>query len=89
MVPHNKREEEKKYHFYEELQQRIDGCNRNDIMVVMGNFNAKVGGDNEGYKCCIGRCGMGDKNDNVVRLIFLWQMAWLSQEHCFSTKIFI
>ena len=28
----------------------IDGCNRNDIVVVMGNFKAKVGGDHERYE---------------------------------------
>ena len=43
-VPHNQREKD---HFYEELQ-RIDGCNRNDIVVVViGDFNAKVGGESE------------------------------------------
>ena len=67
-TPHNEREEEEKDHFYEELQQTIDGCKRNDIVVVMGDFNAKVGGDNEGYESCIGRHGMGDKNDNGERL---------------------
>ena len=37
-------------------------------MVVMGDFNVKVGGDNEGYESCIARHGMGDKNDNGERL---------------------
>ena len=30
-APHNEREEDEKDHFYEELQQTINGCNRNDI----------------------------------------------------------
>ena len=30
-------------------------------MVVMGNFNGKVGGESEGYKSCIGRHAMRDK----------------------------
>ena len=67
-APHNEREEEEKDHFYEELQQTIDGYKRNDIVVVVGDFNAKVGGDNEGYESYIGRHGMGDKNDNGERL---------------------
>ena len=62
------REEEEKDHFYEELQQTIDGYNRNDILVVIGDFNAKVGGDKDGYERCMGRHGMGDKNDNGDRL---------------------
>ena len=67
-APHNEREEEEKDHFYEELLQTIYGCKRNDIVVVMGDFNAKVGGDNGGYESCIGRHGMGNKNDNGERL---------------------
>ena len=67
-APHNEREEEEKDQFYEELQQTIDGCKRNDIVVVMGDVNAKVGGDNEGYESSIGTHGMGDKNDNGERL---------------------
>ena len=41
-APYNEREEEEKDRFYEELQQKLDGYNRNDIVVVMGDFNAKV-----------------------------------------------
>lgn len=39
-------------------------------MVVMGYFNVKVGGDNKGYKSCIGIYGMGDKNDIGKRLLY-------------------
>lgn len=45
----------------------MDVCNRNDIAGVMGNFNAKMGGENEGYKSCIGIHAMGDKNDKGER----------------------
>ena len=90
-APHE-REEEKKDHFCEELQQAIDRCNRNDIVVVMGDFDAKVGGDSEGYESGIGKHGMEDKNDNGESergyVIFRWEMAWSSQEHCINTKIF-
>ena len=67
-TPHNKREEEEKDHFFEEVQQTIDGCNRNDIVVVMGDVSSNVGRDNVAYDSCIGRHGMGDKNDNGERL---------------------
>lgn len=39
-TPHNERKEKEKDHCYEELQQTIDGCNSNEILVVMGDFNA-------------------------------------------------
>lgn len=72
---HTERKEEEKDHFNKELQQTIHGCNRNDIVVVMGDFNAKVGGVNEEYDRCMGRHGMGAETS----AIFQWQMAWSSQ----------
>ena len=41
---------------------------RNNIVVVRGDFSAKVGGDNEGCESCLGSHGMGEKNDNGERL---------------------
>ena len=70
-APHYEREEEEKDHFYEELQKTIDGCNRNNIVVVMGDFNAKVGGDtNMGWET-----RTTTERDSAV---ILWQIAWSS-----------
>lgn len=76
---YNERDEKEKGYFYEELQQKIDGCSRNDFVVVMDEFNAKVGRDNEGWTTMEGGSAI---------FLYLKQMAWSSQEHCFSTKTF-
>ncbi|XP_022795603.1 craniofacial development protein 2-like [Stylophora pistillata] len=44
---HNEREDEEKEQFYQELQEVIDGCKKNDIIIVMEDLNAKVGNDNQ------------------------------------------
>nr|KAG5709173.1 hypothetical protein BaRGS_028629 [Batillaria attramentaria] len=40
-APHNEREEEEKDQFYLELQETLDECNKNDIIIIMGDLNAK------------------------------------------------
>lgn len=47
---HNEKEEEKKEQFYQELQETLDGCNKNDIVIITGDLNAKVCNDNSGYE---------------------------------------
>ena len=37
------------------------------MVIVMGDLNAKVGDDNEGYEAVMGREGLGDMNDNGER----------------------
>ena len=59
--------EEEKDIFYGQLQDELDKTPRHDILLLMGDFNAKVGGDNEGFEGCIGREGMGERNGNGQR----------------------
>ena len=47
--------EEDKDLFYEKLQEQIDKTPRHDILIVIGDFNAKVGSDNIGYGSCMGK----------------------------------
>ena len=67
-APHNEREEEEKEQFYQELQETVDGCNKNDIVIVMGDLNAKVGNDNTGYERTMGIHGLGVQNENGEKL---------------------
>ena len=67
-APHNEREDEAKDQFYQELQEVVDGCNKNDIIIVMGDLNAKVGADNKGYERAMGPHGIGVQNNNGGRL---------------------
>jgi exonuclease III len=66
-APHNEREEVEKEQFYQELQETLDGCSRNDITIIMGDLNAKVGSDNSGYERTMGVHGLGMQNGNGER----------------------
>ena len=47
-APTNEAEVETKADFYDELQKTLDGRTRRDILIVTGDFNAKIGKDNTG-----------------------------------------
>ena len=47
----------------------MDSVHKHDILLVMGDLNAKVGEDNEGYENIIGSHGVGERNANGERLI--------------------
>lgn len=44
---------------HEQLQKVVERTPRHDILIVMGNANAKVGEDNEGWERAMGRQGIG------------------------------
>ena len=47
----------------------MDSVHKHDILLVMGDLNAKVGEDNDGYENIIGSHGVGERNDNGERLV--------------------
>ena len=55
--------------FYEELQEAVCGVPRQDMLVIMGDFNARVGCDDEAWHGVIGRNGPNEKNSNGDRLL--------------------
>lgn len=50
------------------LQETLDECNKNGIIKIMGNYNAKAGNDNIGYERTIGIHGLGTQNENDEKL---------------------
>ena len=51
--------------FYDRLQTVInDRHEREMVLILMGDFNAKIGQDNHGYTAVMGRHGMGTMNEN-------------------------
>ena len=57
----------------EEFQSRLltisqDRPERN-VIIVMGDFNAKIGSDNSGYEAVMGQQGLGEINDNGERFV--------------------
>ena len=67
-APTNDAEEGVKDEFYEQLQKEVERTPRHDVLIIMGDANAKVGKDNEGWERVMGRQGIGTMNENGERL---------------------
>ena len=65
-VPGREEESEK---FYEVLQECVDEVGKRDMLIVMGDFNARVGNDVNGWPGLVGRFGSEERNDNGERLL--------------------
>ena len=58
--------------FYEDLQKAIDSISKRDIILITGDFNAKVGGQSTN-KNVMGNCGLGNQNERGEMLIYFCQ----------------
>ena len=56
--------DEEKDEFYNPLRDTVSSCNRNDMIVEMGDLNAKVGNNNTNREEVMGNFGVGVINDN-------------------------
>ena len=68
-VPTNEADEEDKDDWFEELQQAVFKVPQHDMLLIMGDMNAKVGADNTDCDRAMGKHGCGVKNVNGERLI--------------------
>lgn len=78
-APTNESEEEAKEEFYNRLSTIVQGRPRRNIVILMGDLNAKIGSDNTGYEEVMGQQGVGEMNDNGERFADL----------CATTKLVI
>ena len=58
----------KKDEFYNQLQQNVSSCNTNDMILMIGDLNAKVGNNNTNREEVMGKFGVSVMNDNGERL---------------------
>ena len=63
-APTNEADDEVKSDFYARLQGVIDGVTRKDLMLLIGDFNAKVWSNNAGSETVMRKHGLGGMNDN-------------------------
>ena len=63
-APTNNAEEDDKDSFYAELQSVVDKVPGRDMLILMGDMNAKVGSSNTDREREMGRHGLGDMNEN-------------------------
>nr|XP_049588581.1 craniofacial development protein 2 [Syngnathus scovelli] len=66
-APTNNAEEEMKDNFYNQLQHLLQSRKEKDLTLLMGDMNAKVGNNNNGYELAMGRHGLGTMNENGER----------------------
>ena len=63
-APTNDADEQAKDDFYSSLEETVRKCSLKDVNILMGDINAKVGGDNTGYEQFMGKHGLGKMNEN-------------------------
>ena len=63
-APTNDADQNTKEIFYNQLQDTKDKCPKHDVILIIGDLNAKVGSDNKEYEKFFGRNGVGDMNEN-------------------------
>ena len=57
--------------FYSQLDTIIKGFPKQEDLVILGDFNAHIGSDNEAWPNCLGHFGVGKCNDNGLQLLEL------------------
>jgi hypothetical protein len=70
-APTNTSSVDVKDEFYSLLSSALNNVRRGDILIVMGDLNARVGSDNTGYELFMGKHGVGTRNDNGERFVDL------------------
>ena len=54
--------------FYQQLEDEVEKAN-GDIVIVMGDFNSKIGNNNQGYEDVMGKFGLGERNERGERML--------------------
>lgn len=69
--------------FYQQLSSTISKVPFHDKLIILGDFNARVGCDNDAWKTIIGPYGLGKMNSNGLRLLSLCSEFNLSISNTF------
>ena len=65
------RPEQEKNDFYRQLRTIISNVQHRDKIIIMGDFNARVGADNASWGGVLGHHGVGQMNENGLLLLSL------------------
>ncbi|CAH1266795.1 Hypp3576 [Branchiostoma lanceolatum] len=83
-APTEDAEESVKDQFYELLQDTFDGIPNHDVKILMGDFNAQIDSNRQGFESVIGPFGTAQRTtDNGERLLFFCNLNSLSISNTF------
>ena len=84
-APTTDAEEAETDHFYEDLQHLLELTPKKDVLLIIGDWNAKVG--SQEIKGTTGKFGLAVQNEAGQRLIeFCQETSWLWLSHSFPTQ---
>jgi len=63
-APTEMMDKDMKEKFCQQLHETITAVQKRDVIIVMGDMNAKIGSNNEGLEHVMGRHGIGNMNKN-------------------------
>jgi hypothetical protein len=69
--------------FYNDIEEALTKTDKKDILILTGDWNAKVGNDNTDWKSAMGRYGYGDRNERGERLL---EFATVHELYVCNTK---
>ncbi|CAF1081345.1 unnamed protein product [Adineta ricciae] len=55
--------------FYSDIDEVLSKTDKKDVIILTGDWNAKIGSDNSDWKPVMGRYGYGDRNERGERLL--------------------
>lgn len=86
-APTNVANETEKDIFYEELKYMIQRIPKSNNIILAGDFNARVGKNHSVWKRVLGKHGVGNTNENGLRLLQLCTLEDLTITNtCFQQK---
>jgi exonuclease III len=69
--------------FYNDIEVALTKTDKKDILVLTGDWKAKVGNDNTDWKSAMGKYGYGDRNERGERLL---EFATVNDLYVCNTK---
>ncbi|VDP49322.1 unnamed protein product [Schistosoma margrebowiei] len=66
-APNNDSNDNNENHFYDKLQSVIVKCPRMNHTILIGNLDAKVGMNDNGYEDMVRRHGLGERNESELQ----------------------
>ncbi|CAF2077579.1 unnamed protein product [Rotaria magnacalcarata] len=55
--------------FYDNIEKELSRTSKKDLIIITGDWNAKVGSDNTNWENTMGKYGYGDRNERGERLL--------------------